>query len=245
MLTLAPFTAPPVVGANVTVKTADWPADRIVPFEIPLALNPVPITVTPEIVTLEFPLLETVVINELLLPSITFPNTKLEGFAPTDSVVACPVPDISIISGEGAPLVVNAIEPFTVPADNGSNVASNVALAPGPIVVDVLSPTSLKPAPETPMCENVSVELPVFVNRIGCEFVFPSTTVPKPTLDGLAEICAAPDDGLTVSARVAVPVPALFVALNPTPKVPDAVGVPEIVPLDALIDKPVGRPVAP
>ena len=46
-----------------------------------------------------------------------------------------------------------------------------------------------------------------------------------------------------VSAKVAWPVPPLFVALSATDEVPDADGVPEINPA-ALIDKPAGSPVA-
>ena len=50
---------------------------------------------------------------------------------------------------------------------------------------------------------------------------------------------------LMVNVRVAVPVPALFVALNVTVDVPAFAGVPEINPLVVLTDKPDGRPVAP
>ena len=78
-----------------------------------------------------------------------------------------------------------------------------------------------------------------------CEFVFPFTTVPKLTLDGVAEICAPLDEEFTVIANVAVPVPALFVALKPTLKLPDAVGVPEIAPVPVLAVSPAGSPVAP
>jgi hypothetical protein len=47
-----------------------------------------------------------------------------------------------------------------------------------------------------------------------------------------------------VNGRVAVPVPALFVALNVTVDVPAAVGVPEINPVPVLIDRPAGNPLA-
>ena len=51
--------------------------------------------------------------------------------------------------------------------------------------------------------------------------------------------------GLTVSASVALPVPPLPVALRVTAKVPTEEGVPEINPVVAFTDKPVGNPVAP
>ena len=50
--------------------------------------------------------------------------------------------------------------------------------------------------------------------------------------------------GLTVKARVAVPMPEAFVALNAAAKVPVAVGVPVIAPVLALTLNPEGKPVA-
>ena len=47
----------------------------------------------------------------------------------------------------------------------GLNATLNDALLPGPIVVDVESPLTLKPAPVTLICENVNVALPEFVKR--------------------------------------------------------------------------------
>ena len=49
---------------------------------------------------------------------------------------------------------------------------------------------------------------------------------------------------VTINVSVAVPVPALLVALSDMVEVPVAVGVPEIRPLAVLTDKPAGRPVA-
>jgi hypothetical protein len=51
--------------------------------------------------------------------------------------------------------------------------------------------------------------------------------------------------GLMVIVRVAVPVPREFVALIVTVKVPAAVGVPEITPVDVFTVNPAGSPVAP
>ena len=44
---------------------------------------------------------------------------------------------------------------------------------------------------------------------------------------------------------MAVPVPALLVALNDMVEVPAPLGVPEISPVAVLTDKPAGKPVAP
>jgi hypothetical protein len=48
-----------------------------------------------------------------------------------------------------------------------------------------------------------------------------------------------------VRVRVALPVPALLVALSVTVEVPAAEGVPEIKPVVVLTYKPAGSPVAP
>ena len=48
-----------------------------------------------------------------------------------------------------------------------------------------------------------------------------------------------------VSVRVALPVPALLVALSVTVDVAADVGVPEISPVPVLTDKPAGKPAAP
>ena len=48
-----------------------------------------------------------------------------------------------------------------------------------------------------------------------------------------------------VKAGIADPVPLLFLALIVTLKVPETVGVPEIMPDAVLTDRPEGRPLAP
>jgi hypothetical protein len=50
---------------------------------------------------------------------------------------------------------------------------------------------------------------------------------------------------VTVSVRVALPVPPLLVALSVTAKVPAVVGVPEIKPVAVFTNNPEGNPVAP
>jgi hypothetical protein len=50
---------------------------------------------------------------------------------------------------------------------------------------------------------------------------------------------------VTVNVRVAVPVPALFLALSVIVETPAAVGVPEIRPVVVFTVRPAGSPVAP
>jgi hypothetical protein len=190
IVTLAPLTAPADVGANVTVKLADCPGVNVMPLETPLALNPAPFVVTLEMVMFEFPLFVIDVDSELLLSSATLPKERLAGLAPSDSVAADPVPDRPIVSEDGVPLVASVMLPLVDAEDEGVNTASNVALLPAAIVLDVERPVWLNPVPETVTWENVRVALPLFVSVIGCELLFPALTVPKLTLDGFAEICA-------------------------------------------------------
>jgi hypothetical protein len=70
--------------------------------------------------------------------------------------------------------------------------------------------------------------------------VLPSLTI---LLVGEAAIEKS-SDGLTVRLKLAVPVPLLFVALMVTLKDPEADGVPEIRPVEVLMERPEGRPVA-
>jgi len=85
------------------------------------------------------------------------------------------------------PFVVSVIDPLIVVVDVGVKIALKFTLAPAAIVVDVESPVWLMPAPATVICENVKVALPLFFSVIDCELLFPSVTLPKLMLDGLAE----------------------------------------------------------
>ena len=61
----------------------------------------------------------------------------------------------------------------------------------------------------------------------------------------LALVMTGGAGGLMVTVSVAVPVPREFVALIVTVKVPEAVGVPEITPVEVFRVNPAGNPVAP
>lgn len=81
MLTV-PLTAPAADGSNATVKVAVCDGSSTRPEDTPLAVKPAPpLVVTPEIVTFEFPLLVSVTLKELVVPSFTLPKLKLVGLA--------------------------------------------------------------------------------------------------------------------------------------------------------------------
>src|SRR5271156_2008625 len=185
MLTL-PFTNPAAAGANCAVIVTDWFGVKISPEVTPLLLYPVPDTVTLEIVTFEFPLLVSVVVSELLLPTLTFPKLKLDELSPSRLVAATPVPLREIVSGELGALLTSVIDPVTLPAVLGPNTALNVAALPAAIVTGAVIPVMLKPAPETVNEEIVTVALPPLVRLTDCELFVPVVTLPNAAVVGVA-----------------------------------------------------------
>src|SRR6202021_2502924 len=96
-----PVTAPAVVGANVITRVAVWLGVSVVPLT-PVALKPVPVAVTPEIITFEFPVFVSVTFTDALLPSLTLLKLKLDGLALTAWGAVCPLPPKTRDSGERA-----------------------------------------------------------------------------------------------------------------------------------------------
>ena len=129
----------------------------------------------------------TVVVSGLSLPTCTFPKLRVEGDALSERLEAVPVPVSEIAICAGEPFVVSVIDPVEEPAAVGVNTALKFSVAPAATVVDVVSPDTLKPEPVALTCEKVSVALPVFFNVTTLESLFPTTTLPKATLVGLAE----------------------------------------------------------
>lgn len=144
-----PVTLPAAAGTNAIFSVTDCPGVSMVPVLTPLALNPVPETVTLAIVTIEFPLFVSVALNELLLPTFTFPKLKLAGFAPSRKVGITPVPVREMANGVPGALLTSETEPVTLPADVGENTALNMPVLPAAIVTGTARPVMLKPAPET------------------------------------------------------------------------------------------------
>src|SRR5260370_29891535 len=87
----------------------------------PLALKPAPVTVTPEMVTLEFPLLVSVTGNPPLPPTFTLPKLRLVGLAPSKNVAATPVPLRARVRGEPGALLLMETLPLALPVAEGAN----------------------------------------------------------------------------------------------------------------------------
>jgi hypothetical protein len=78
-----PLYACSAVGSKVTVTVAVWLGVKMVPFDTPEALNPVPDADTVEIVTFEFPLFVSVTLSGSVLLTVTLPKSSVVGFAPS------------------------------------------------------------------------------------------------------------------------------------------------------------------
>src|SRR5437899_8426654 len=96
----------------------------------PLALKPAPVTVTPEIVTFEFPVLVSVTGNPLLPPTFTLPKLRLVGLAVSRNVAAIPVPLRAMASGDPGALLVIETLPLAPPVVAGEYAAVNEEFCP-------------------------------------------------------------------------------------------------------------------
>ena len=74
-----PLAEPAAAGANVTVKVALCPPANVIGTERPLVLKPVPVTASPETVTLALPVSVRITVCDPLLPVKTVPKLMLVG----------------------------------------------------------------------------------------------------------------------------------------------------------------------
>ena len=99
---------------------ADWVGLKTVPEATPLALKPVPETLTVEMVTFEFPVFVNDTACVLLLPTVTLPKLRLAGIAERADCTT-PVPDRETVSVESDALLWTVKVPVVSPAFCGLN----------------------------------------------------------------------------------------------------------------------------
>ena len=85
-MVIVPVAFPLFEGLKVTVRTADWPLDRVVPPGTPLTMNSELEAATPETVTFELPVFVSVEFCVLSFPSATSPKLRVAGFAVSAAV---------------------------------------------------------------------------------------------------------------------------------------------------------------
>jgi hypothetical protein len=138
-----PVTAPAVVGAKVTVTVTAWFGVSVSPDVTPLTVKPAPLTFTPEIVTLELPVLVSDTLCELLLPSFTLPKLKLVPLRLSVRVAATPVPLSAIESVGFEALLVIDTEPVALPAVDGEKLTEKVVVPFACSVIGKFKPVTL------------------------------------------------------------------------------------------------------
>lgn len=122
-----PLLAPLDSGVKETLNVALCPAVNVTGAEIPLTLNPVPVTATCEIEMLVLPVFVTVSDKVLVCAICTLPKLRLVGFDPSAPAVT-PVPDSGIFKFGFDAVEVMATLPLNAPAAVGANDTLKVVL---------------------------------------------------------------------------------------------------------------------
>jgi len=142
---------------------ADWLGFKIVPGVTPLVLNPVPVAVTLEIVTFEFPVFVSVVLNEPVFPTFTFPKPRLVGLMPRVNVAARPMPLRPTEVGDVGALLTIEMLPDAVPTEVGRKATVMVVCCPALTFMGSKNPLTLKAEPDAVTCVMLNVAVPIFL----------------------------------------------------------------------------------
>jgi hypothetical protein len=159
-----PVTFSDAVGLNETFSVVLCPAVSVSGVVTPLSVKSLALTVTPEIVTLTFPLFVIVTVFELDVPALMLPNARLVGFAVSAGVPATPVPLSGTLAGEFGALLVTVTLPVAAPADCGRNCTLKLLDCPAASEIGSAKVPRLKPAPLALTCVTESVPVPLFVS---------------------------------------------------------------------------------
>ena len=126
-----PVRLPAVSGANATFIVADWLGIKMMPGVMPLVLNPVPVTVTPEIVTAELPVLVSVTVcDALVAPVVVVGKASELGEAESVRMGDVPAPESGMVSEEVGALLESVRVAEKVVADVGVKATVNSEEAP-------------------------------------------------------------------------------------------------------------------
>ena len=206
MVTL-PERLPVVAGSNVTLNVVDCPAASVSGTVNPAALNPVPLSLICETVTLELPVLVTVTLCVVLVPVAMLPKLNDTGLAVSCKACATPVPASATTTGELGELFTSVTLPAKLLADAGVNPTVKLEEPPGATVNGNVRPVRLKPVPASISCVTLRFAVPVFLIVSAWLLLAPTITLPKLALAGLTEICGCmpvPPSAIVVGEFVAL-----------------------------------------
>jgi hypothetical protein len=185
---IVPERLPVVIGTNIALNDVDWLAANDNGKVIPAAENEVFDTLTWEITTAEFPVFVSVTVCVATLPVFTVAKASELGEADSERLAAVPVPESGMTNGDAGTLQLNEIPPEKVAAELGVNATVNADDPPGVIVSGSVNPVLLNPAPVRLACDKVRFAVPGLLIVTVCEFVKPTVTLLKLTLEGITEI---------------------------------------------------------
>jgi hypothetical protein len=120
MVTL-PVSVPATDGLNRTPNVSCCDGANVTGVPTPLKAKPVPLMLTPEIVTLALPVSVMVMFWVAALAVLTLPKLKLELLSAMVVVAATPFPVSGIVFGEAGALLTIAMPPLTLPGTCGAN----------------------------------------------------------------------------------------------------------------------------
>jgi hypothetical protein len=183
----AAVTAPVVLGLNVIVNVALFPAAIVTGSDSPPKVNAELLLLTALTVTLDPPAAR--VPDELpLVPTTTLPRARVAGVTPSVPAVALvPIPESGTVTVEFEAVEMIVMVPVRVPVVVGVNFALCVQLAPGAraLELQVPWPPQLKSPVESESLVTVNGAFPVFVNVVSrTGLVWPTVTLPKMMLVG-------------------------------------------------------------
>src|ERR1022692_329281 len=161
---MPPFTLTADCGVNTALKGTLAPGLSTNGTLSPLMLNPAPVAVACEIVTLDPPVFMSEFAKVTLLPTLALPKARLAGLE-VSGPAAVPVPESETVKVELEALETTVMPPLALAADCGVNTALKGTLAPGLSTNGTLNPRMLNPAPVAVACEIVTLDPPVLVSE--------------------------------------------------------------------------------
>src|SRR5208283_4507980 len=118
---ILPDRFPALAGSNVTLNEVDCPAARLSGSVIPATLNPAPLSLICERVTLALPLLDTVTLCVVLVSVVMLPKLSEAGATSSCRTGAMPAPLSATSSGELDVLLTSVRLPVKLLAEAGVN----------------------------------------------------------------------------------------------------------------------------
>ena len=165
-----PVALPATVGVNVTPKLAVCPADSVTRGAEPFRLNPLPVTLTWEMLTAELPVFVSVTLCVALALRVSLPKLNEVVLGVSCRTGANPLPLRGIVVGEVGALLTSVRLLAELAPDVGVKLTVNIADFPGANVNGKARPLRPNPVPGPADCVMLRLALPGLLSVTVCEF---------------------------------------------------------------------------